>query len=137
MKRRGRDGDLCGGRGAATRDRIPRCLRCALRVQGLGFGVKGVGCRAYGAWFEKSTDDEVTVDDLMEVGSRLMHLAVQKHPACRGPQLNNDNCTVVKNEKRKEEIWNSVLIFRPLLGLRGGEWVPSMSGICPKKRVEY
>ena len=49
------------------------------------------------------TDDEVAVNDLMEKGSRLMLLAVQKHPACRGPPFYPvvKDTFVLKNSKRR------------------------------------
>jgi len=56
----------------------------------------------------------------MQVGSRLMPLAVQKHPACRAPQCYVDNGTIFKKNKRKEKRWNNILIFRPLFALMGG-----------------
>ena len=75
-----------------------------MRVQGLFFRVTGVGCRAHSAGFEECTDDEVTVDDLMQVGSRLMPLAVKKHPACRAPQFYVDNYRISRkrNEKKRD-----------------------------------
>jgi len=67
----------------------------ALRIGGLGFGiqikVEGGGCRVQGVEcsvgcracrrLQECTDDEVTVDDFIEVGPRLMLLTVQVHPA--------------------------------------------------------
>ena len=52
---------------------------------------------------QECTDDEVTVDDFMEVGSCLMLLAVQKHSACRAPPLHQmvRNTFVLGNSKRK------------------------------------
>ena len=49
-------------------------------------------CRlgVFGWRVQECTDDQVAVDNLMEVGSRLMCLAVQKHPACRAPQFHLD-----------------------------------------------
>ena len=84
--------------------------RCEFRVAllGFGFGVWGLGCTVQGIGFEERTDDEVAIDNLMEVGSHFMHFAVQKHPACRGPQFHLDDCTTFKEEKSSETRRNNL-----------------------------